>query len=1247
MLAQYEIIYETTWLKLFRLAQTIQNQLPINPSIDLRIKSHEKLLSQVALFDLVKIERENNKSFKCWLIDKYHLDPDELVRNLFVLQWIRHPFHDNLPFEPHMIEYICSKPKAKQILKSLFKNLNPYNFNLMNHSPPFSIPTINEKLFLFLLENYQHYMPGTHPIFWALLNEDIHLLEKIIKSMPCCLNEVNMNSETPLMLAIRNQNEDILLKILAFKPEIIVINSKRETIAHILCQTDNSDWLIKLINDPAFEQLKIQEMILDPSLIDTKDQIPLCHAVLKGHHNVVSSFIQLKPELKKALFVCYYQAIEKQEHFLLSSLFHDYALNFFEIPELTTSFVLNAIHFRNEKALRWLLDLPLMERSFRNAALFYNGIVNDRFNVSKTSLRSFEIHWEKVPYQICFKMTTALLQKKQSKLIASLSLFDLHPHFHSYLCPIGQKTNNFLDFLDLHPSLNPDPVFVNYFLEYLEVNSDSYPFWLLDFHQDLLKVLDILNIEKNILVHGQPLLFFIENYGFNHYTLEKRTEILKAFLTDSVLIDVKNFNGQHIFAHLLTRDANHGIHRIQLLKKVNSKFSLENLDSCGSNLLHLAVETSNLEAIRWCFNQNIDVEATRSSDHLSSVQLIIDSGNMKIFEILLKRIKKSSFFCFIETLINQKKDELLQFIFTQDKPFSWSLTDFHFSQIKILEHPIIQALFNPKPKEEPVIAKEPTPNPITIAEPLPKKTKPVLITMNMKNLVHLIESKNHKQFEYLIEEQYQDELCKIFDENFQNILIMVFNSDCKKLNKIFIRIPAAIQEINKKDTWNQLCLYALEHCNIQIIENMIGREVILIELKSRLMELYHFAMLHHPKFWAEHLFKLLPINSQESQTLFQLAVDSENSEALKMFLAHKKTRQHFVDAALPVWNEILKKEAILLKSCLIYPEIEQALILNLSACYFLALQKNESFVQETLLSFSSIRKKILELGQEYLQKLLEAGFEKQVLPALASHQELATLTRPFFPVKEMLLPTFIQNAFSVSFSGQNTLYLVGSAIHLILGLTSIDNLNDIDFISTTPPSEKTIYKQSKVQPQLYFTSLLIKADKQLKLEYFVSRQTDSFFISQDYLNRDFTVNALYCDRNGKIYDPSNMGLYDLENKKIRSIKDPVISFHHHPIRLLRAIRLMIKGFQLTPEVESAMLSWEPPKDIVHYGHLFSMASQMLFSQNAQQIYSLLVRFDLIYKLLNCSREAPLSIVQETVSSEANRYKHTNSPTLKK
>ena len=62
---------------------------------------------------------------------------------------------------------------------------------------------------------------------------------------------------------------------------------------------------------------------------------------------------------------------------------------------------------------------------------------------------------------------------------------------------------------------------------------------------------------------------------------------------------------------------------------------------------------------------------------------------------------------------------------------------------------------------------------------------------------------------------------------------------------------------------------------------------------------------------------------------------------------------------------------------------------------------------------------------------------------------------------------------------------------------------------------------------------------------------------EDSLRRDFTINTIYCDKFGKIFDPVS-GIKDLKNKKINFIGSPDLRIKEDYLRILRFIRFSLE-----------------------------------------------------------------------------------------
>ena len=77
-------------------------------------------------------------------------------------------------------------------------------------------------------------------------------------------------------------------------------------------------------------------------------------------------------------------------------------------------------------------------------------------------------------------------------------------------------------------------------------------------------------------------------------------------------------------------------------------------------------------------------------------------------------------------------------------------------------------------------------------------------------------------------------------------------------------------------------------------------------------------------------------------------------------------------------------------------------------------------------------------------------------------------------------------------------------------------------------------------------------------------------LDEDLRRRDFTINTLLMDLDGKIHDPLG-GRKDLEARILRTPTDPLRTFSDDPLRMLRAIRFASQlGFELASELLPAM-----------------------------------------------------------------------------
>ncbi len=152
------------------------------------------------------------------------------------------------------------------------------------------------------------------------------------------------------------------------------------------------------------------------------------------------------------------------------------------------------------------------------------------------------------------------------------------------------------------------------------------------------------------------------------------------------------------------------------------------------------------------------------------------------------------------------------------------------------------------------------------------------------------------------------------------------------------------------------------------------------------------------------------------------------------------------------------------------------------------------------------------------------------------------------------------------------IYLVGGAVRDII---SNRQVKDWDFTTNLPPEAilKIFSRQSFYNNQ-FGTVSVIGPNKQIfeittfrtEIGYQDKRHPDQICwgksLEEDICRRDFTINALAMDLNGKIYDFCQ-GENDLKNKLIRAVGNPNQRFEEDALRMMRAVRIASElGFSI-------------------------------------------------------------------------------------
>ena len=172
---------------------------------------------------------------------------------------------------------------------------------------------------------------------------------------------------------------------------------------------------------------------------------------------------------------------------------------------------------------------------------------------------------------------------------------------------------------------------------------------------------------------------------------------------------------------------------------------------------------------------------------------------------------------------------------------------------------------------------------------------------------------------------------------------------------------------------------------------------------------------------------------------------------------------------------------------------------------------------------------------------------------------------PFYKNKEL---KFVFKTLNKGFTDNIiTARFVGGCVRKYL---TNDEIDDIDIATTLNTNEiKERFKNTNfkvIETGIKHGTVTLVSDK-FKLELTTLRKdvaTDGRHAEVEYINdwqldserRDFTINAIYLDINGKIFDPQ-MGTVDLKNNNIKFIGDPQKRIEEDYLRIIRFMRFKI------------------------------------------------------------------------------------------
>ncbi|ORU90569.1 MAG: poly(A) polymerase [Cycloclasticus sp. symbiont of Poecilosclerida sp. M] len=122
-------------------------------------------------------------------------------------------------------------------------------------------------------------------------------------------------------------------------------------------------------------------------------------------------------------------------------------------------------------------------------------------------------------------------------------------------------------------------------------------------------------------------------------------------------------------------------------------------------------------------------------------------------------------------------------------------------------------------------------------------------------------------------------------------------------------------------------------------------------------------------------------------------------------------------------------------------------------------------------------------------------------------------------------------------------------------------------------------------------------------------------LEEDAWRRDFTVNALYLDTIKHTVIDYVDGIKDHQNRTIHLMGDPVTRYKEDPVRLLRAVRFLVKlDFKLSPETSAPIRELAPLLNDIPAARLYDEVLKLFLNKKASSVFSALREYDLFAAL---------------------------------
>ena len=201
-------------------------------------------------------------------------------------------------------------------------------------------------------------------------------------------------------------------------------------------------------------------------------------------------------------------------------------------------------------------------------------------------------------------------------------------------------------------------------------------------------------------------------------------------------------------------------------------------------------------------------------------------------------------------------------------------------------------------------------------------------------------------------------------------------------------------------------------------------------------------------------------------------------------------------------------------------------------------------------------------------------------------------------------------------------FIVGGAIRdILMGFKP----KDFDIATNaTPEQVRSIFKKSRIIGRRFklvhviygreiieVSTFRAKPLQKIQMSNGVLKDNEYGSIEEDAERRDFTINALYYNVEGKNLIDFYGGLKDIQKNQLRLIGNPKLRYKEDPIRILRAIRFSAKlKMELNSEALNEIKNSIGLLKSVPYSRLFDEIMKLFLTGHAQEGMVLFKKYNL-------------------------------------